>query len=67
MTSEPNITKDKVVKGEEDLGWITKKGEKLAPAFKIVIMTLICAIAIGARVFSVIRYESVRFLSLIQL
>ena len=59
MSTEQNPSKEVSPKEQESLGWITTKGEKLAPAFKIVIMTLICAIAIGARVFSVIRYESV--------
>lgn len=40
-------------------GWIENQGEKIAPAFKIMILALICAIAVGVRVFSVIRYESV--------
>lgn len=40
-------------------GWIENYGEKLAPAFRILILAFICVIAIGARVFSVIRYESV--------
>lgn len=34
-------------------------GKRLSPAFKIVILGLICVIAIFCRVFSVIRYESV--------
>ncbi len=40
-------------------GWIENQGEKIAPAFKILILAIICFIAVGARVFSVIRYESI--------
>lgn len=50
------------VEEEEEVeyrGWIENYGEKLAPAFRILILAFICMIAIGARVFSVIRYESV--------
>jgi prolipoprotein diacylglyceryltransferase len=45
------------------IGWIESQGAKIAPAFKILILAIICLIAIGARVFSVIRYESVSFIA----
>lgn len=41
------------------LGYLSKSGEKWAPALRITILGMICFIAIVARVFSIIRYESV--------
>jgi len=38
---------------------IQKKGESWAPGLRITILGIICFIAISARVFSIIRYESV--------
>ena len=39
--------------------WIENQGKKWAPAFRILILGIICVIAVLSRVFSVIRYESV--------
>lgn len=66
IESEEDSSKEieETQKDEEEIedsspGWIENYGEKLAPAFRILILAFICLIAVGARVFSVIRYESV--------